>query len=286
MAKTRENVSMSEELASQEIDNDELAAESSAAPEAVVDEVIEDGSAAETPEQVKKPNKVQERINQLTREKHEERQKSAELEKRLAALESKPAVEEKTVTAAPKEDDFDSYSDYETAKEEHIASRAAQVAYERLAAEQGTKSAASQAEARAAELKTKKAAFDQIVDTKRGNFEDFDEVAFGHNFMDVDLAEQIFDIGEKSAEVSYHLGSNLDVAEKIFNMTPVQRARELTRLEFSLKALTPKKVSGAPDPIKPIGGSDKSGNKSESEMTDKEWLNWRNNQINARNNHG
>lgn len=275
---------MSEENEVLEANHDE-SAEPSPAPEAVTDEVVEDGSAAETPEQVKKPNKVQERINQLTREKHAERQKNAELEERLKALESKPAAEENTVKAAPKEDDFDSYADFEKAKEDHIASRAADVAYSRFTAEQSARDSSSQAKARQAELIAKKTSFDQNVDSKRGNFEDFDEVALGHTFMDTDLAEQIFEM-DKGPEVAYHIGANLDVAEKIFGMTPVQRARELTKLEFSLKALAPKKVSEAPEPITPIGGSDKSGNKSQREMTDKEWRDWRNNQINARNNHG
>ncbi|MEE9304297.1 MAG: hypothetical protein V3U84_11005 [Thiotrichaceae bacterium] len=267
------------------VENHDDSAEPSPAPEAVDNEVVEDSSAAETPEQVKKPSKVQERINQLTREKHAERTKNAELEERLKALESKPAAEEKEVKATPKEDDFDNFSDFEQAKETHIADRAAQVAYDRLKAEQSTTDANSQAKARQVELETKKATFDENVDSKRGNFEDFDEVALGHEFMDVDLAEQIFEM-DKGPEVAYHLGSNLDVAEKLIRMTPVQRARELTKMEFSLEALKPKTVSDAPDPITPIGGTDKSGNKSPEEMTDKEWRDWRNNQINARNNHG
>ena len=246
---------------------------------------IDDSSAAETPEEAKKPNKVQERINQLTREKYEERQKRAELEKRLEALESKPAQEEKTVIAAPNEEDFDNYSEFERAKEEHIANRAAQAAYDRLKAEESTKSNASLEQSRQAELQAKKQAFDQSVESKRGNFADFDEVAYGHEFMDLDLAEQIFEM-DKGPEVAYHLGANLDVAEKIFSLKPVQRARELTKLEYSLKALQPKKISSAPDPIAPIGGTDKSGNKSPSEMTDKEWFNWRNNQLNSRNKYG
>lgn len=258
--------------------------EPSTTPETESNEVVAEGSAAETPE-VKKPNKVQERINQLTREKHEERQKNAELERRLAALESRPVADEKAVVSAPNEDDFDSYSDYERAREEHIAARAAQAAYDRLKQEETSKSTKSQEQSRQEELKTKKAAFDQSVDKKRGHFEDFDEVAYGHNFMDLDLAEQIFEL-EKGPEVAYHLGSNLDLAEKILGMTPVKRARELTKLEYTISALAPKKVSGAPDPITPIGGSDKSGSKSPSEMSDAAWLAWRNNELNSRNKHG
>jgi len=68
-------------------------------------------------------------------------------------------------------------------------------------------------------------------------------------------------------------------------LSPIQRARELTKLEFSLEALAPKKVSTAPEPITALNGTDKTV-KSQQEMTDSEWLKWRNDEINSRNNHG
>lgn len=265
------------------ITNDDIA-EPSTAQEAESNEIITEGSATETP-QFKKPNKVQERINQLAREKNEARQRNADLEERIKTLESNTVVKETTHKAAPKVEDFDDYSEFETAKEHHIVSQAVQAAYDRMTAEQNAKSATIQAEARAVELKSKKQAFDQNVDQKRGNFEEFEEVAYGHSFMDIDLAERIFEM-DKGPEVAYHIGANLDFAEQIFNMTPVQRAQELKNLELSLEGVNPKRVSGAPEPITPISGSENSGNKSPNEMTDKEWLAWRYNQLNARNKHG
>ena len=260
-------------------------ADSSPAPEVTeTGNPVTETSATETPDEPKKVNKVQARINQLTREKHEERQKNADLEKRLAALESKPAETKETPLVAPKEDDFTDLSDFETARSQHIADTAAQTAYDRLKAENNSRDDQARQTTRQQELQTKQAAFNKSLDEKREHFENFEEVAYGHAFMDTDLAEQIFDT-EKGPELAYHLGSHLDVAEKIFSLPPVQRARELTKLEFSLEALKPKVVSDAPDPITPLGGSDKV-NKSQEEMTDAEWLSWRNNDINARNNHG
>jgi len=127
------------------------------------------------------------------------------------------------------------------------------------------------------DVKTKKVAFEANLEGKRANFEDFEDVAYGHNFMDLDLAEQIFDM-EKGPEVAYHLGAHLDEAERIFALSPVQRARELTKLEFQVEALKPKMVSGAPDPISPLGNSE-TVQTDPDKMTADEWRIWRNKQV-------
>ena len=101
-------------------------AEPSTAPEVEATQEAK-ANATETPDEPKKANKVQERINKLTREKHEQRQENADLKKRLEALESKPA-EVKDELVAPKEDSFDSYSDYERANTDYIANKAANAA--------------------------------------------------------------------------------------------------------------------------------------------------------------
>ena len=50
--------------------------------------------------------------------------------------------------------------------------------------------------------------FNDNLDTKRDHFMDFESVAYGHSFMDMDLAEQIFDM-DKGPEVAYHLPEQL-----------------------------------------------------------------------------
>lgn len=233
-----------------------------------------EASATETPE-AKKPNKVQERINQLTREKHEAKQKNADLEKRLQALESKPAEVKEEPLVAPKEDSYENYSDYQEARDDYITDRATKAAYDKLSSENKTRDSQTQETERQGQLKVKRDAFNANLDTKRDSFEDWDEVAMGHQFMDLDLGEQIIDMGDKAPEIAYHLGSHLDVAERIFNLSPVERARELTRLEFTLEPLKAKTVSTAPDPITPLGNSE-SIEFDETKLSNEEWQEWRN----------
>ena len=69
-----------------------------------------EASATETTDEPKKVNKVQQRINQLTRERYDARQETADLRKQVEELKSnqKPVEPKQPTVNAPKEDDFDS----------------------------------------------------------------------------------------------------------------------------------------------------------------------------------
>jgi len=243
-----------------------------------------EASATETQDQSKKTaNPVQPRINQLTRKVHDTNQENEALRARIAEFEqAKPAEVKTEVKVAPSEDDFETLQEYHTANAQYYAEVSGNAADARVSASDNANKAAAAKTQRQTELETKKAAFEKNLDSKRANFENFDEVAYGHDFMDLDLAEQLFDMAKdpkgKGPEVAFHLGSNLDEAQRIFALPPVQRARELTKLEFQVEALKPKLVSDAPDPIKPLGGSE-TVQTDPDKMTADEWRIWRNKQI-------
>lgn len=237
-----------------------------------------DASVAEKPEEPKKHDGFQKRIDQLTRKNYEAKQETADLKARLTALETKPVETKQPEIVAPKEDDFDDPSAFSTANANFIADKAAKAAYERLSAENEVKDNAARLKERQQELGVKQKTFNVNLESKRSNFEDYEAVAFGHPFMDGDLAELIIDIGDKAVEVGYHLGSNLEEAERIFKLSPTHRARELTRLEFKTEAVKANKVSGAPDPIIPLGNSE-SVQIDPDEMSTDAWLAYRNKQV-------
>jgi len=270
---------MSEEAPVETASHDDTAAPSPAPEvEANALQADVDTSATETPEEPKKVNKVQERINQLTREKHETRQENADLRARLDKLEAGPAVKAPDLVA-PDPDKFDTDQEYQTANAQYYADVSLKATDDRLAVENQE----TERNTRQQTIETKKKAFDENVTSKRENFQDFEDVAYGHKFMDMDLAEQIFEM-DKGPEVAYHLGAHLDEAARIFALNPVQRARELTKLEFQVEALKPKVVSGAPDPITPLGNSeavDTAGDNGENIKSADEWREWRNKQLNG-----
>ncbi len=252
-------------------------AASSTAPEA---EVNTEASATETQDQSKKTaNPVQPRINQLTRKVHDTNQENEALRAKLAEFEQAKPLE---VKVAPNEDDFETSQEFHTANAQYYAEVSGDAADARVSASDSANKAATAKTQRQTELETKKVAFEKNLDSKRDHFEDFEDVAYGHQFMDLDLAEQLFDMSKdpegKGPEVAYHLGSNLDEAQRIFALSPVQRARELTKLEFQVEALAPKKVSDAPDPINPLGNSE-TVQTDPDQMNADEWRVWRNKQV-------
>lgn len=82
---------------------------------------------------------------------------------------------------------------------------------------------------------------------------------------------------DAGAKLLNYLGHDLDEAARITAMSPVQMARELTKLEYKLnQPVAAKPVSKAPAPIKPVGanGSTDAGLRDDLPMD--EWLRRRN----------
>lgn len=265
---------MSEEQGELSPENDAPIADSSTAP--VTESETEVGNPEVT--EPKKVNKVQARINQLTREKHELRQQLSSQEQRLQALETRPTEQPKP-TIAPNENDFDTDTAYKEASSKYITETATEAAYQRFTSENKASEEAQSQATENAQWQIKQKAFFENVESKSENFEDFDNVAYGHQFMDAGIATELFEM-DKGPEVAYHLGSNLEIAEKIFALNPVQRARELTKLEFQLEALNPKKVSTAPDAIKPLGNNSTPAETDPEKMNADDWQAWRCKQLN------
>jgi len=210
-----------------------------------------EGSAAETPEP-KKVTETQKRINTLTRKRHEAEQETERLRQENERLKAQTVESE---PQAPEESAFETDAEFQVATAKYGAELAAHKATTAVRAETQASTQAQLAAARESEVATKKQAFEANVESKRDNFADFDQVAYNHQFMDSEMAEIIFDM-DKGPEVAYHLGSNLDEAARIHALPAVLRARELTKIEFQVEALKPKVVSGAPDPITPLGQSE------------------------------
>lgn len=94
--------------------------------------------------------------------------------------------------------------------------------------------------------------------------------------MSATMAETIMD-SEKGPEVAYYLSANRDVAQRIKSMPPLQAAREIGRLEATLSLPQPRKQTQAPPPPSTVSGSVKGATKSPENMTQAEYVKWRNN---------
>jgi hypothetical protein len=114
-------------------------------------------------------------------------------------------------------------------------------------------------------------------------FPDFDAAL--SNLQFVGLPKDFLEFtaaSDAGAKLIHHLGKDLDEAARIAALTPVQMARELTRLELKLnQPAKPKPVSQAPAPITPVAGNGATS-KDPAEMTDAEFAKWRKAQISQR----
>lgn len=65
-------------------------------------------------------------------------------------------------------------------------------------------------------------------------------------------------------KVLYNLGKDPDLAERVVKMSPTKQALELARLEQNLSKPTPKQVSAAPAPVKPIDATSRASENMET----------------------
>lgn len=229
----------------------------------------------ETEEQ--KGSGFQKRINQLTREKYEAKQKAAELEQRLKDLESKqPPPKE---LSQPKYEDFDTEEDFQRA----LSDYASDLALKKLRDEE-TRKQQQQTQKQQQELaQQRQKTFLDRCESAKESFQDLyeklndDSFSYVVNSMDRSLVDMIQE-SDKGPALAYHLATHIDDAERIARLNPVLAAAELARIETRLDMPQPKKVSSAPDPIKPIG-SNESATVDPEKMSTDQWMKWRAGQL-------
>ena len=194
-------------------------------------------------------------------------------EKLKATRERLKRIEEAAQGAAPpKQDDFETYEEFQAALSAHHAMRmmddrqrkdveremeAQQREIERVQRQQHEEIAQNWA-AQAADAKTR--------------YADFEQVAFSAPISD-QVAQMVASM-DAGADVAYHLGLNPAEAARISRLPPVEAAMELGRIEARVNAPKPKTVTQAPDPVSTVrsnGAIDKDPDK----MTPEEYDRWR-----------
>ena len=250
--------------------------------EAVQDSPVEvaqqSGSAPEkneTDDSLGFTEKAQRRFDKLTREKYDERRRADALEWELKRLREAQAPKDQVApdtTKAPTLEQF-GYDEtaYRDAVEKHAASVARQAALDALKAEREQE--ARQSKAKAFEDREAKFA-EKTADYRETVYDDT-----------VPISETMADVireSEMGPELAYFLGKNRDTAALISQMSPIQAARELGRIEAKLVAPAPKPapvVSQAPPPPPKLAATEPSIEKDPKDMSDAEFAKWRKRQI-------
>jgi len=254
-----------------------------------VDETPPDEVAEETPEETvdEPPEPGEEELDRLGKieaeyqkriEKLERRQMylQRQLEKQARAV-SLPEIPE-TDAVAPKEEDFDSYEEYEKALNDYKTQRAVNDELRRYR-EKATSSASEQ------ELKS---FITETIDEGRSKYEDFEDVALANT---VPITQEMLGIMkdlDNPADIAYYLGKNRSECASISNMSREGAIRALTKVEAKVaqaieqgpatvgtKPEKPKKkVTNAPPPVRPTGSS-AVVTKDPAKMSQAEYEAWR-----------
>lgn len=178
---------------------------------------------------------VQNRINELTRDKHE-------------ALREAAYWREKAQEAAKVDLDEMPYDDQIAAKV-RITER-----QERAEAAQRT---ATQAVDRQ---------FAELENVAREKWADYDAVTRSPSVPITDAMAELIKDSEYGPDVAYHLGKNPNEAARLAQMSDKQLAREMGRLEARLT--TPRPVPKvAPAPVSPVGGNASGGSLDPNKMS-------------------
>jgi hypothetical protein len=182
------------------------------------------------------------------------------LEKERIAAETRAQVlQEVAAKPVPKDDeprveDFTDYGDYLKAAARYEVKQ--ELAQERAnQQEQESKRSYEKENARREQLAEK------LTENGYAKYPDFEEVAEstgdllrskGLKFSNA-MMGALYE-ADNSHDIVYHLGKNLEEAERIASLPAYAQAKEIGKLEAKLAEKKPIKTSNAPDPIKPIEG--------------------------------
>lgn len=212
---------------------------------------------AEVPEPTEQETGYQKRINKITADKYREIARANALQQELDDVKAKA---QNAAGVAPRLEDFD-YDDekFLAARIEHqVGIATAKVLDDRRVS---TAQVARDEVTRAYNARVTKAAIP-----------DFGEVIGKLPQLPVGVVEAI-QLDENGPKLAYFLGNNRDIADSLVERSPIAAALELGKISAGLSGKKIKKPSGAPTPVRPIGGNAKGSVKNPEDMSMEEIFN-------------
>lgn len=225
----------------------------------------------------------QKRINEITRQKYQERERAEAAEKRALELEERITKLEKTkepqfepTRAKPAWKDFESQYDDPDEAQAAFAEALTDWKFEQHDAK--IRQQREREKKEADQKQSQKSFNDKLRDTvSKGavKYKDWDE-ATGNlpGSIQNKILGVLIEI-PNGHDVAYYLSKNLQEAEKISEMTPFAMAAELGRIELKLST-TERKQSSAPPPINPLKGKAPATTEIDPGKDPKAWIEARN----------
>ena len=220
-------------------------------PEAIKPEGIEqpdappDGEPEKKPEEIKTPKGVQKRLDELTRQRNDERR----LNERLLAIVEKSVSSgstpktEQAPSGPPRREDFETFETYLEAKADfQVAKQVSEIG------------ARAERQRQQQEATQREASWTQRMKEAEAKHEDFADVVFSEDLAITPVMAEAMKTSEVGQDVVYHLGKNPSEAKRIAGLDPVAQVREIGKIEAQLTNKPARQPSRAPTPIEPVGG--------------------------------
>ena len=235
------------------------------------DDVQTEAPEAEVKEQPKELSEVdkvkyamQKRIDRLTA-------KAAELERSHIEAVEKLKQFETPKSNAPREDDFETTEDYLKALGKYEAQQ-------EIEAQKKAEAEALKNKSYEEKIAAKKAIFEEQEAEFRKTTPDYDEAVQVMNefvstvntqTVEFQVFRDVLMDSKNMPALSYELGKNPDLMDKLTKLPPLEIARTLFRLEYDIEKRPQKQIETQPTPPKPVSSSSK-GSKSLEDMNYKE----------------
>jgi len=192
---------------------------------------------SEVSQEAEKPtDNFQTRINKVTADKYAEKRRADELQAKLDELNNKP-VEQKSKAPTLEDHEYDD----EAFNKANISYQVQQELGKQREA-QAKEQAQAKAEQSGAEFNQRVADFGK---------DDFAEKAGSVPMLPAGVADALMQ-SVNGPELIYHLGTHLDQADSLANMTTGQALMEIGRISASMSVKQEVKTSAAPDPIETL----------------------------------
>ena len=228
------------------------------------DDTTDDGDDAEHPDL---PRGVKKRIDKLTKAKHELTRQNLEAQVRMKELEARIAQLDRPAT--PQEPDpsqFDDWDKYLQAKVDFEASKRLQQVESQRSVEQQQAARLQSFNERAAAVRQANPDFDSVLQTAA--------VAVSDAVMDTILDT------EDGPNVAYYLAKNPLELLRLNTLPERQQVLELGRISARLSTKPePRRVSSAPEPVKPAGRTASPPRRIEDARSMEEHARMRNEQL-------
>lgn len=234
----------------QEVEQDEIIAESVPAEEESIDKVEKE---------VESSKGFQKRVDKLTKQKYDEKARADKLQAQLDAIEA-----EKNKLTKP------TLEDYSFDEDEYNKANHAYISQQAVNDYQQTQAEASKLAADQAEQTAKQEVFNAQVEAL--GKADFMEVANSIPELPEGIAMALMS-DDNGAALIYQIGNDIELANRLATMTPAQAFMTIGRLDVNnVGEKKQVKVSSAPAPVKGIKASGSSTPKDIDKMTMAEFM--------------